>query len=292
MYLIFNKLDSSNIFVVLKKINYTYLILAIIMVFPNLFFHFLCWNFVLKIAKISVTKVQILESLLIGFSFALITPGGIGESGRGLHFKRENNIHMVGLSFVDKFYGLFVTVILGLVGSLYHFSGFIPIFSFLLLIIISITALKPSVFGKIILKIISILPFYKSEARDFIHTLKEFSSKKALILLILASGYHFVFFTQFYFLLLACNADILFFDAVSIMALIAMIKAILPIAIGDIGLRENLAIYFLCREPYNIVSEIAFNASFMLFLINIALPSIFGLLFIPKLIFSKKSDGN
>jgi uncharacterized membrane protein YbhN (UPF0104 family) len=57
-------------------------------------------------------------------------------------------------------------------------------------------------------------------------------------------------------------------------------KSIFPISIADIGIREAGSVYFFAL--LGISSAAAFNASMVLFLINILLPSVVGLLFLPK----------
>ena len=56
------------------------------------------------------------------------------------------------------------------------------------------------------------------------------------------------------------------------------VKSLLPISIGDLGIREAGSIYFF--STYGISQAAALNASLLLFLINIFIPSILGTYFI------------
>jgi Uncharacterised protein family (UPF0104). len=56
------------------------------------------------------------------------------------------------------------------------------------------------------------------------------------------------------------------------------VKSLLPISIGDLGIREAGSIFFF--STYGISQAAALNASLLLFLINIFIPSIIGTYFI------------
>jgi hypothetical protein len=56
------------------------------------------------------------------------------------------------------------------------------------------------------------------------------------------------------------------------------VKSLLPISIGDLGIREAGSIYFF--SIYGISQAAALNASLLLFSINIFIPSILGIYFI------------
>ena len=59
-----------------------------------------------------------------------------------------------------------------------------------------------------------------------------------------------------------------------------MVKSMLPIAIGDLGVRESAAVYFF--NMLHVPGAAAFNASLLLFFINLLTPSILGLILILK----------
>ena len=59
-----------------------------------------------------------------------------------------------------------------------------------------------------------------------------------------------------------------------------MVKSMLPIAIGDLGVRESAAVYFF--NILHVPGVAAFNASLLLLFINLLIPSIIGLILILK----------
>ena len=68
-----------------------------------------------------------------------------------------------------------------------------------------------------------------------------------------------------------------------------LVKSLLPISIGDLGIRESAAIFFLGK--IGVHESTAFNASILLFLINLLIPSLVGLVLVLKyrLIFQKNN---
>ena len=58
-------------------------------------------------------------------------------------------------------------------------------------------------------------------------------------------------------------------------------KTLLPISIGDLGIREGAAIYFLGKV--NVLKVHAFNASMVLFLFNVLFPSLVGMFLLHRL---------
>lgn len=69
-----------------------------------------------------------------------------------------------------------------------------------------------------------------------------------------------------------------------------LVKSMLPISIGDLGIRESAAVFFLGK--IGLAESTAFNASILLFLINLVIPSMIGLVLVLKyrLIFVKNSS--
>ena len=55
---------------------------------------------------------------------------------------------------------------------------------------------------------------------------------------------------------------------------LVILANILPITIGGLGIRESVAVY--CLAIFDIPGEIAFTATFYLFVINVLIPAIIG----------------
>ena len=89
---------------------------------------------------------------------------------------------------------------------------------------------------------------------------------------------HVITYISQFYLLLQAFADLSYWNAFHAISSAMLVKTLLPISIGDLGIRESAAIYFLGQ--FHVKSVASFNASLLLFLINIFLPSMVGLVLI------------
>jgi hypothetical protein len=107
--------------------------------------------------------------------------------------------------------------------------------------------------------------------------------------LFLAAVRYAVFTFQFVLLLYAFGYDKTVLLAVWMILIIFLLKSFAPsIALSELGVREGIAIFvmgqFAVADP-----AISFNATFLLYLFNIVLPSVIGMVFLPRMrIFGKK----
>jgi len=283
LVIIFRKVDAQHLLDVLRTADPWYAGLAVLLLLPNLLTAFAGWRFVLRLAGVKMTNTVVFESLLVGYSFGLVTPGGMGEAGRGMYFHNENRLHMVGLSFVQKFYSMIVTVLLGTLGLAWRLGDWRVVLLVAGVAAVAALCCVPRLVGKTMYRLVPYLPFLRDEVRVFIDKLRGFSAKRAATLLGLGLVFQMVSFTQFYVLLRAFHAPVDYVPVILTVALVFMLKALMPVAIADLGIRESLVIYFFTRAPFGLVPEVAFNASFLLFAINVLLPSVLGLLFVHKI---------
>jgi hypothetical protein len=79
-------------------------------------------------------------------------------------------------------------------------------------------------------------------------------------------------------LLINAFSPIKFINGFIASAAIMMTKSLLPISIGDLGIRESIAIFYF--NQFDISQAGAFNASMLLFAINLLIPSITGMFLI------------
>jgi len=63
--------------------------------------------------------------------------------------------------------------------------------------------------------------------------------------------------------------------------LIMFVKTVIPpISLGELGIREGASVFFLTK--FSELPSVAFNASIFLFIINILLPALVGLILLLK----------
>jgi hypothetical protein len=102
---------------------------------------------------------------------------------------------------------------------------------------------------------------------------------------------------QFYLLLLITGCEIAYPEALMLISLNYLIMAIIPtIAITELGVRGSVAIYVFGLYFANTVFWInsgataVFAASSVLWIINLVVPAILGIIFVYRLRFFRKED--
>lgn len=110
---------------------------------------------------------------------------------------------------------------------------------------------------------------------------------------------YLVFSLQFYLLLRAFDLKIPYFEAMMLIALVYLFMTIIPtIALTELGVRGSVSLFVfsLYFEPlgsWNDQAALAVaSASTILWLINLALPALLGIIFVYSLRFFRKVNGN
>lgn len=286
MFVLFKTLKVNNIIATFRQANNFYIFLAIVFVIPNIYIQYYKWKFVLKLVKPEVSSKEALYSLLVGFTFGFITPGRVGEFGRAFFIKDCSWIQLMGLAFIDKFFSLSIVIFTGaiglltLIGAQLHFYAFLPMVFFTLsaLLLLRYLLVHPELFKNILYRINIILPF-RDKIKLLISSFENFKREQAMKLLGLSLCFYLIFLAQYFLATFAFEHVTLtgVFQAVSSTLLI---KSMLPISLGDLGIRESAAIFFFGKIGAK--QTTAFNASILIFTINILIPSIMGLVLILK----------
>ena len=126
----------------------------------------------------------------------------------------------------------------------------------------------------------TVLPFRR--LRRILAVLDRFTPRDATELLILSALRYLLFSTQFVLLVRAFAPGADLFVAYAGVALVFFAKSAIPaITLGDLGIRESAAVFFL--GAFGIAEAAAFNASLGLFAVNLLLPALVGLPLLPRL---------
>jgi uncharacterized protein (TIRG00374 family) len=271
------------------KANVLYLSLGSILVIVNIGLQFLRWRFLLRLIAGDIADSKILSSLFIGYSAGFFTPGQVGEhGGRMVSLSSLQSIQVLAVSLIDKIYILAVTIIVGVVGVWIYFELFLPHYwnSFFTVIVFAIVAsfligvLYPDFLKKVLRLVLHKVRKYRAVSA-FLFVKDVFHRRQARILLLLTFFFDAVVILQYHFFVLAfapvslgvsalCTSNILFIKA-----------AVLPISLGDLGIRESTAIFFFTRA--GVPAAAALNASLCVFFVNILLPSILGAILVLRL---------
>lgn len=251
MLMLVQRIELPEIKSAFRSARLTCILIALLLLIPNIYIQFYKWRYLVRLLKPPVTNREIFQSLLAGFTFGFITPGRIGEFGRAFFIKDCSWVSLLGVTFLDKFFSLGVVIFLGSLGLMYNLSGqlylytLIPIiiFTVITLIVIYYILFHPEILRGFLYSLNIILPF-RDKIKLLMGSLDAFHRRQAFRLLLFTLGFNAIFLIQFYILVCAFEpAPIV--PTMFALAAIMLVKSLLPISVGDLGVRESAAIFFL-----------------------------------------------
>jgi uncharacterized membrane protein YbhN (UPF0104 family) len=279
------------------------ILLVIILMIINWSIETFKWKFLIR----KIEKVSFLNALLAVFSgitVSIFTPNRVGEyAGRVFVLEKADRWEGVLITMLGSISQLLVTIIAGAVAFIffafefldlfhnntYYFSGLILITCislFLLLFLFFNISSLTSIFNK--------LPLKLQKLRHYGLIFSYYKKTELLIVLFLSLCRYLIFITQFYLLFKIFGVDITFSYSFMMVSLIYLAMAAIPtIALTELGIRGSVALYFvgLYFDVHNPAGQNdlgIITASSMMWLINLAIPAIFGAIFVFRLKFFRK----
>jgi uncharacterized membrane protein YbhN (UPF0104 family) len=273
IYYLVSVLDFTDLLNTLAASDLTLSASAAVLLIVNIYFQFLKWKISCRHFLSVDDNSRIVSSLFSGFTAAVFTPARIGEYvGRGIGFQDKGIKNITAAVFYDKLFTLLFVTIFGIAGILFYISihYIIALIIFSLLVIILYRK-----YSQTIVRNTSRINFIKK----FYQKIAEFKTPDKKLIkeqLLFSFCFYTVYIIQFALLLSAFTGSInpLFFI---IAVLIMFVKTYIPNVIsGEFGIRESAAVFFMTlfgEDP-----NAGFNASIFLFLINIIIPAIPGII--------------
>ncbi len=292
--LLLHYIDGKKISDSIKDANPVYLLLGISLGIINIAIQWYRWKYLLQLVAEKVPNKDILNSIFIGIAAGFFTPGQIGEfAGRIAGHSSLSKSYVAGMSLVDKIYILTTTIFLGIPAlglfAITFFSekwnfGF-TIVAIVLFSAATILSIVPRIWKNILLKLPQKIRRHKYySVIDIIES--RFHTIHAVNMFLLTILFYAAVFIQYYVFILSFE-NILFYQSFTAVASVFFVKNILlPLSISDLGIRESAAVFFFSH--YGIEPASAFNASMLVFTINLLIPSIIGSILILRLKISLK----
>lgn len=255
------------------------------------------WKLLINYAE-RVSFKQALMSVFSGITMSLFTPNRVGDFlGRLLTLKHTHPLKGAFLTITGSISQLMTTLLMGMLALCF----FLPIYYNLddnrylvMYLLILITVLSVSGFMIMIyLKVSRVARLTTSfvkpgweKIRGYLRVMRRLKRSLLMKVLMLSLLRYMIFSTQFYLLLIAFGLSIPWFHAFILISMTYFTMTAIPtIALVDLGIRGSVSLYFLglyfTGQPGSAVSILA--ASTAVWIINLAIPSIFGLLFIHRL---------
>lgn len=225
--------------------------------------------------------------ILAGVTLSIFTPNRLGEYGGPiLVVKPKNKISTVIASLVSSFSRLTVALVAGLAGLAYFmYYNMEP--DFLVMFCTSVSAVLFSVLlilfylnVDLCIPIFKKIPYIRRFVKHF-EVLNHYTAKSLFIVLMFSVARYFVYSLQYYLLLQFFGISVPFLMGMASIALIFFIQTSIPLPpIYGLAVRGNVALkvwVFFTANTLGILSS-----TFGLWLINVILPALIGMIFISR----------
>lgn len=277
--------------------NFVYFIVLLFMMLANWMLESYKWRLLMTAIE-DIGFLKSMKAIFSGITIALFTPNRVGEyGGRVFHLMKGDRIEAVLLTVVGSYAQLLVTIMAGLLSSIWFIPyqiglgpfneigalalGILTVATCVFLIIMYLnTAVLSSVLNR--------LPI-PEKYRHYTAVFSKHEPRTLLKVLLLSASRYVVFTAQFILLLHIFNVDVSYMQGLMLISLTYLTMTVVPtIAITELGVRGSLAMYFLGSVSANTVG--IFTASSILWVINLVLPALFGVIFIFDLTFFRNRE--
>lgn len=261
-------------------------IIVFILMFINWSVEAIRWNSLLRKVEY-VSFIDALKATFSGITFALFTPNRVGEyAGRVLFINTVSRWRILIVTTIGIYAQLLSTIFFGTLGLAYVMlvsgvlsSTFYVEWTVIILLIISAILLFILYFNISLIENLLERFSFLSKAKLYLKVLLHYSSKELFNVLSLSMLRYMVFTLQYLLLLKIFNIQIPLMEGIALIATIFLVQTIIPsIAIAEVGIRGNVALFFL--TPYSGNQLGIVSAAWGLWLINLVIPAVIGMILI------------
>jgi len=285
------ELSRSNISEVLQvgSVSHFFILFSAIVLMP------VNWGIETKKWQFIISKIQPLSfidccrAIATGVTVAIFTPNRVGEfGGRILVMDPKNRVAGIFGTLLGGYAQLLITLILGLIAFPWFLNTFpneVPAvlhsrWFFVILIVVILIAvfiyLTVGIWSKWVESWIK-----KKKRERFFGFLQSYKSSQLLLILLLSFVRFIVFSSQFYLLLRFFNISIDLKSGYLSICIIYFLMALIPvISLFEFSVRGSVAIFIIGIFSTNSVA--IFATTLLLWIINLAIPAIFGAIFLYK----------
>lgn len=270
------------------------LILTIILVPINIYLEGVKWKIQLKpIENISYYKSFL--SIFTGLTAGMFFPNRMGNFlGRIFMMENGDRIKAAMVTIVGGMAQMIATVSIGLIATIFFVNKY---FVLLTISIILIVALLLLIYFNIhVLKYFQFLipKKFKEKTKEYFDVFSLYYKKELLKILIISFLRYFIYTFQFVLLIWAFNIPLTYLNAMIPISFTYLLMMVIPfITITEIAIRGSVSIlvfekWFIINGISNSLELMVFSASSLLWILNIAIPSIIGLFLIHRLKFFRQ----
>jgi len=302
----FDNKDLNNIYEELtNSLNYRnsklYLFIVLLLFPINWGLEIIKWKLLIKKVE-DISYSLAIKCVLSGVAVSLFTPNRIGEfGGRIFHLKKADRVKSILISLFSNYSKIIVIILFGSISFIVLpfiieeniISKTSYIFYLLLFIILFFNLFIFSIyFGSSHLSNILKKSKIFKKYNQYLNVFNQYSKKELLIILILSALRYLTFSLQFYFILKVFNVTTSLISGLSIISLTFFINSIIPnFILTEPIVRGQIANSLFSLLNLNMLNNVT-TASFVLWIINLALPAIVGLFFVFDMNFFRKKNKN
>lgn len=267
--------------------GFNWQLVSVLILLPvNFFFEVFKWQLILrKVEKISLKRAA--ASVFSGLGLGIFTPNHIGEyGGRILYLKEENRVKGLLVNFMSSFSQMMITILFGSIAYLVYAAHYMKeneLLNTLLLYLAIVANLLLLYFFFNLSRFSSYLSGFKLFSRfsKYTSVFASYHWPDLLPVYLLAMLRYFIFSLQYLLLLNYFVPDLPAVLSAMMISLVFFVQSVLPgFTFTEPGVRGAVASYFLGQLSANTIGIIA--SAFSIWLINIILPSLIGVLFVIK----------
>ncbi len=281
LFLVFEVVNIDDLAAAFRDANLLFLSGAGFLLVGNVGIQIIKWNYMLRFVD-NVSRKQTVASLFFGMTLGSFTPGQLGEyGGRAIHLPSENWGTVIGLAVIDRLQISGVMALGGLFSFIVLYEAYSPfvIMAWAALSLLIVIVMVRFSIMRAFLDKLGISKLKYAWVRQATDSLSLFTGTHIAVTTGLSALFYGIVYLQLFLLMNAFQA----IDPLnSFLAFAAMMfsKTLLPFSIADLGVREFGLVYFASRIGYPAAAALA--SAFLLFFINIVIPALVGILFIPS----------
>lgn len=270
--------------------------LALLLVPINIYLEGIKWKFQLKPIE-NISNWKSFLSIFTGITAGMFFPNRMGNFlGRIFMLEKGDRIKAAMVTIVGGMGQMIATVSIGLIASIFFVKKHLVLLT--IAVILIIVTLLIMYFNIQFLKYFQFLipKKYKEKTKEYFEIFSLYNKEELFKILAISFLRYFLYTFQFVLLIWAFNVPLTYFKAMIPISLTYILMMVIPfITITEIAVRGSVSIFVF--EKWFIINNISdsylimvFSASSLLWIFNIAIPSIIGLFLTYRLNFFRKNE--
>ena len=271
-------------------------LLALLLVPVNIYLEGIKWKFQLKPIE-NISNWKSFLSIFTGITAGMFFPNRMGNFlGRIFMLEKGDRIKAAMVTIVGGMGQMIATVSIGLIASIFFVKKHLVLLT--IAVILIIVTLLIMYFNIQFLKYFQFLipKKYKEKTKEYFEIFSLYNKDELFKILAISFLRYFLYTFQFVLLIWAFNVPLTYFKAMIPISLTYILMMVIPfITITEIAVRGSVSIFVF--EKWFIINNISdsylimvFSASSLLWIFNIAIPSIIGLFLTYRLKFFRKNE--